>query len=127
MLVDLISCWIGWDRVDCRYWCRHRRLWKRALLTLNATFDQVLNLDKCHDPSSCIPYQTRSYDLMGSCSNKTFSRNGSMDADSGLLTLNTTLDEVESDSIKEYQICFHGYMGSCSNWTFFQDWLFLSR
>ena len=66
MLVDLISCWIGWDRVDCGYWCRHRRLWKRALLTLNATFDQVLNLDKCHDPSSCIPYQTRSYDLMGS-------------------------------------------------------------
>ena len=50
-----------------------------------------------------------------------------MDADSGLLTLNTTLDEVESDSIKEYQICSHGYMGSCSNWTFFQDWLFLSR
>ena len=78
MLVDLISCW------------------KRALLTLNATFDQVLNLDKCHDPSSCIPYQTRSYDLMGSCSNKTFSRNGSMDADSGLLTLKTTLDEVEN-------------------------------
>ena len=64
---------------------------------------------------------------MGSCSNKTFSRNDSMDADSGLFTLNTTLDEVESDSIKEYQICSHGYMGSCSNWTFFQDWLFLSR
>ena len=115
MLVDLISCWIGWDRVDCGYRCRHRRLWKRALLTLNATFDQVLNLDKCHDPSSCIPYQTQSYDLMGSCSNKTFSRNGSMDADSGLLTLNTTFDEVESDFIEDYQICSIGYIGSCSD------------
>ena len=26
---------------------------------------------------------------------------------------------MESDSIKDYQICSYGYMGSCSNWTFF--------
>ena len=42
-----------------------------------------------------------------------------MDADSGLLTLNTTLDKVESDFIEDYQICSIGYIGSCSNWTFF--------
>ena len=82
-----------------------------SVLTLNATFDQVLNL--------CIPYKTRSYDLTtGSYSNKTFSRNGSMDADSGLLTLNTTFDEVETDFIEDNQICsigYIGYTGSCSD------------
>ena len=42
-----------------------------------------------------------------------------MDADSGLLTLNTTFDEVETDFIEDNQICSIGYIGSCSNWTFF--------
>ena len=49
-----------------------------------------------------------------------FFRTGCFCLDSGSrLSFNTTSDEVESDSIKEYQICSHGYMGSCSNWTFF--------
>ena len=84
-------------------------------------------LDNCHDPLSCTPYQIRSYDLIGSCSDKTFSRNGSMYADSGLLTLNTSFDEVESDFTEEYQMCSFVCIGICSNWTFFQDWLFVSR